>query len=331
MASTRRRYVLAGVLLGLLIVTALLLQAVIGTAFFAVTVAYVLYPVRERLRDRGLSRRSAAAVVSGSAFGVVLAALGLAVLALYRRRAAIVALLRDVPEELVVTAGGFTYRVGTDTLVDPLVAWLRTLAVDVAQSAPVLALKLFLFAILLFGLLLRPSAAARAIFNVVPTPYHDIVKRFHSRTRETLYGIYVLQAATAAGTFVFALVTFIALGYPAPVTLAVVAAVLQFVPVVGPGVLLAALAVADILASNITRAGLVVVVGGIGVGLLPDALIRPRLATYAAHLPVSLYFVGFVGGILSLGAIGFIAGPLAIALVVEAVSLLSGDVDVTTP
>jgi hypothetical protein len=41
-----------------------------------------------------------------------------------------------------------------------------------------------------------------------------------------------------------------------------------------------------------------------------------------ADLPASLYFVGFTGGVLTLGAVGIIAGPLAIALLVEAVSLL---------
>jgi predicted PurR-regulated permease PerM len=163
----------------------------------------------------------------------------------------------------------------------------------------------------------------------VPEAYHDVVRRFHGRTRDTLYGIYVLQAATAAATFVVGFGTFVALGYPAPVTLAVGAAVLQFVPVAGPGILLAALALADFLAGNVMRALLVALVGGIVVGLLPDAVIRPRLASYAADLPVTLYFVGFVGGILSLGAIGFIAGPLAVALVVEAVSLLSDGNHVT--
>jgi predicted PurR-regulated permease PerM len=73
-----------------------------------------------------------------------------------------------------------------------------------------------------------------------------------------------------------------------------------------------------------TRAVLVTVLGLVFVGLAPDAVIRPRLASRTAHLPTSLYFIGFTGGILTLGAVGFIAGPLAVALLVEAVGLLSG-------
>lgn len=321
---------LAGVLVGLLVAAALLLRAVIATAFFAVTVAYVLYPVRGRLRARGFSRRVAAAVISTAVFGLALAVFALSSLALYRRRDVVVGLLRELPSTITVGVGEFTYSAPTTTFVDPAIAALRGTAVAIASAAPVLALKLLLFAILLYGLLLRPGRAARAVFTVVPSEYHDVVRRFHERTRDTLYGIYVLQAATAAGTFTLALVTFAALGYQAPLTLAVVAGALQFIPVVGPGVLLAVLALLDVVAGNLVRAALVAVVGGAVIGLVPDAVLRPRLASYAAHLPMSLYFVGFVGGVLSLGAIGFIAGPLVVALVVEAVALVS-ERDVTQP
>lgn len=322
--SISRENVLGGVLLLLLVVATFLLRAVLGTVFFAVTVAYVLYPLREHLRARGLSRRWAAVTISVGALTAVGVALALAAFSLYRRRDAIVDLLTGLPDEVTVSVAGVSYTVERAAFLNPATAALETLAGEVARAAPVLALKLLLFAILLYGLLVRPNEAARATLAVVPDQYHDIVRRFHIRTRDTLYGIYVLQAATAAGTFVLALVTFIAFGYTAPVTLAVVAGVLQFVPVLGPGVLLGVLAVVDLVAGNLTRAVLIIVVGGLVVGLLPDAVIRPRLASYAAHLPVSLYFVGFVGGVLSLGAIGFIAGPLVVALVVEAVTLLSG-------
>ncbi|WP_255198173.1 AI-2E family transporter [Halorarius litoreus] len=321
--ARRRQYVLAALLLVLLGAAAVLLREVLATTFFAVTVAYVLYPLREQFRDRGLSRRMAAAAVSAIAFGAVLVALGLVAIALYRRRESIVTLLREFPEELTLTVGEMTYTVPTAMLVEPATAAVRGLAVTAASAAPVLGLKLFLFAILLFGLLLRPSSAARVVFNVVPGQYHDVVRAFHERIKQTLFGIYILQAATAAGTFLVALLVFVALGYPAPVTLAVVAGILQFVPVVGPGVLLGVLAVVDLMQGNVTRAVSIAVVGGVLIGLLPDAVIRPRLASYAAHLPMSLYFVGFVGGVLSLGAVGFIAGPLVVALVVEAVLLLS--------
>jgi predicted PurR-regulated permease PerM len=47
------------------------------------------------------------------------------------------------------------------------------------------------------------------------------------------------------------------------------------------------------------------------------------LASSQARLPASLYFVGFTGGVLTVGVIGIIAGPLAVAVLVEVIDLLS--------
>ncbi|MDZ7745040.1 MAG: AI-2E family transporter [Halobacteriales archaeon] len=323
MARRNNRYVLAGILLGLLLLAGVLLRAVITIAFFAITVAYVLYPMREYLRDAGLSRRWAAATLAVGAFSIVLTVLGLAGFSLYRRREAVIALITEFPVEFTLQFGGFSYTLERATLVEPLAGLVRDIAVNAASAAPVLGLKLLLFSLIVYGLLLRSAAVSQAVFAVVPHQYHGIVQRFHLRTRDTLYGIYILQAATATGTFLVALITFIPLGYPAPFTLALIAGGLQFIPILGPGVLLGVLAVADILAGNIERAVLVAVIGGVVIGLVPDMIIRPRLARYAADLSVTLYFVGFVGGILSLGVIGFIAGPLIVALVAEAVELVS--------
>jgi len=325
--ARRRRRLLAGLVVGLLLLCGVVLFSVLRTVFFAITVAYVLYPFQQRLVERGLPAYWASAVITGAAFGVVLVIVGALALVLYAQRESLFTLLRTIPETVVIPLGEFTYTVETTTALATIRGALERLAVDFATAAPVIALKLFLFAILLFGLLVRPRSVGRAAFSVTPPAYHDVLVALDRRIRETLYGIYVLQAATAVGTFAVALVVFTALGYGAPFTLAVVAGVLQFVPIVGPGVLVAVLAGADLAAELPTRALLVAVFGAVFIGLAPDAIIRPRLASRAAHLPTSLYFIGFTGGLLTVGAIGFIAGPLVVALLVEAVDLLSESVE----
>lgn len=322
---------LAALLAASLLVAALVLRRVIATVFFAVTVAYVLYPARQYLLRRGFGRRQAAAALAIATFGTVTGTVAAMGFVLYRRRNALLELLRSIPPEVTVPLGDTTVTVSTAEALAAAQGAMTTLAVRAAGEAPVLALKLVLFAILLFGLLVRPSAGGRAVYAVVPATYHDVVLAYHQRVRATLNGIYILQAATAFGTFLVALVVFFGLGYEAVFTLAVVAGFLQFIPVVGPGVLLGVLVVVELLAGDVTQAVLVAVLGGVFVGLLPDAVIRPRLASSAAHLPTSLYFIGFTGGILTVGAVGFIAGPLAIALVVESVGLLAAAGPDTAP
>jgi predicted PurR-regulated permease PerM len=202
---------------------------------------------------------------------------------------------------------------------------LQDAAVGLLAQAPVILLNFFVFILVVYTLLLRPNAVRTAILKPVPVQYQDIVFAFHRRTRSILYAIYVLQAAAGPGTFLIAYPFFVVMGYDSAFTLAVMGGILQFVPVAGPILVLAGLAIVELVAEEVVRAVIVFGLGGLLVGVLPDVLIRPRLARLTAGIPGSLYFVGFFGGVLSVGALGIIAGPLAVALVAEAVRLLVHD------
>ena len=141
----------------------------------------------------------------------------------------------------------------------------------IAAALPVLLIKLTLFVLLVFSLLHNQQDIRSGVLTVVPPNYRDIAESLHTRARETLFALYVLQAATAIGTFLIA--------------------------------------------------------------LPPDLLIRPRIASRTADMNGSLYFIGFIGGLLSLGAIGIIVGPLVVALLVEAAGLVAQEFEtsVDTP
>ncbi|WP_193570242.1 MULTISPECIES: AI-2E family transporter [Halorussus] len=325
--SARRQWVLAGVLGLLGLLAAAVLFDVLGTVFFAVTVAYVLVPLHERFVRRGVHPWWASVAATTVAFvGLLLffASFGFLV---YRRRAALVDFLLDLPESVSVELLGTVYTVDAGAVTEPAREYLGVLAFQFARVAPVLAIKATLFVLLVFALLIRRGEARRALLAPIPPAYRDVAAAFHERTRETLFAIYVLQAATAAATFLVALPVFYVLDYPFVVTLALVAGFLQFLPIVGPSFLVALLAAYRLTADQVVAAALVLVLGGVIIGWLPDAVIRTRLARETAHLPGSLYFIGFTGGLLSLGPIGFIAGPLVVALLAEATELLAAEVN----
>jgi predicted PurR-regulated permease PerM len=108
-------------------------------------------------------------------------------------------------------------------------------------------------------------------------------------------------------------------------TLSAISAVLQFIPIVGPSVLLAVLALYHATMGQLSLAVTVLIVGGVIIGWLPDGVIRPRLADHTTNLSGTLYFVGFVGGLLSMGVVGIIAGPLVVAIIAELVSQLAAE------
>ncbi|KTG30241.1 AI-2E family transporter [Haloferax profundi] len=326
--SNSRLYVLGGVLALFSLLAAFILLDVLATVFFAITVAYLLIPLRRRLEVRGVSRWG------GSAIATVVAAVGASVVLaplfviFFLRLNDLFVLASLLPESLSFEVLGMAYEVTLDEALTVLFSLIRSIGRSVATAAPVVLIKLTLFGFLVFSLVLGGDSVGQTLLALVPVEYHDVATSLNTRARETLFAIYVLQAATAVGTFFIAFAVFSVLGYDFVITLATVAAILQFIPIVGPSFLLALMALYHVAVSDFVAAILVVVVGGFAIAWLPDILIRPRLARETADLPGSLYFVGFVGGLLSLGPVGIIAGPLVVALLAESVSLLGDELDV---
>lgn len=318
-----RQLVLGSLLLVLSALSALVLGAVAQTVVFAITVAYVLYPFKRWLARRGLSDRIASALATVTAFVAVVLILSPLLLVLYQRRDQFIEMLQTIPDTISASVAGFDIDIETEPFVDSTIVALQDVAVALAVAAPSLALQVVLFALVLYGLLYKPRAIRAAMLRLVPDTYHDILSRLHHRTRTTLFALYVLQATTAFATFIIAVVLFWLLGYNTPISLAAIAGLLQFIPILGPSLLVVALAANEFLLGMPVRGGLVLVTGLLFISLLPDAVIRTKLAEKTGKIAPSLYFIGFVGGILTIGALGVVVGPLVVALVVEVVLLLS--------
>ncbi len=322
---SRRPYVLGGVFLAIATFAAVILFEVLGTVFFALSVAYMLVPLRRRLRNRGFSRITATVSVTALALAAVLALFGPLAYLLIVRFSEVSALIATLPESITLSAVGFSYELVVADLFAALAQELGAVGRSIAAGLPVLAIKLVLFVLLVFSLLHNQRNIRAATIAVVPPAYRDIAAALHTRARETLFALYVLQASTALATFLIALPVFFVFGYSSPIILATVAGILQFVPVAGPSLLIAVLVGSQLFAGDLLGAIAIGVVGGALIVALPDTVIRPRLASRTADMSSSLYFIGFVGGLLSLGALGIIVGPLVVALLVEAASLVAAE------
>jgi predicted PurR-regulated permease PerM len=323
--TARRRGVLFALFLGLAALATAVLARVLGTVFFAVTLAYLLAPIHRQFVVRHFPNWWASAATAAAAAVGFLLPIGGVGLLLYDHREALLAAIQAAPTTLTISVAGLTYVVDFGGVRAALVAQVSSLAFGLLAALPVLALKATLFAVLLFGLLLHGREAGLALLAPVPESYRDVAAALHERARATLYAIYVLQAATAVATFAVALPFFWLLDHPFPFTVAVLSGILQFIPIVGPSVVVVAVAAGEAIAGDAAAAATMLVLGLILVGWLPDALVRPRLAQETAHLPGSLYFIGFVGGLLTVGVVGIVAGPLVVALLAEVLALLAAE------
>ncbi|WP_049924207.1 AI-2E family transporter [Halopiger djelfimassiliensis] len=326
-SNRTRRYVLAGVVVLLGIVTGGILLEVLGTILFALTVAYVLLPVQGWLVRRGLTEWTGAAAATLLGFVGALAVFSPILGTLYLRLDEIIAVVEGLPDELAISLFEITYTIEAAQVQALAIDFLTGVAGSFALQLPVLAIKFALFVILLFAILLKGDAAGRAAIAPIPHEYRDVAYALATRARETLYAIYVLQLATSVATFLVAYPLFWLLGYDAAFMLALIGAILQFVPIIGPSLLVVPIAGYHVAAGELVAATLIGVLGIVFVAWLPDIAVRPRLARRSAGLPGSLYFVGFTGGLFTLGAIGIVVGPLLVAVFVESVDLLADEVN----
>lgn len=56
--------------------------------------------------------------------------------------------------------------------------------------------------------------------------------------------------------------------------------------------------------------------GYIGVAALPEIFIRPVLMGRRVHVHPAVMFVGFIGGIITMGFAGFVLGPVLLVLLI---------------
>lgn len=319
----QRRSVLGGLFVVVAAIAMLLLWQVAATVFFAITVAYVLSPVRRSLRRHGASRRVASVAATFVGFVgtiVLLAPLGIV---LFLRLDAVIGYLNEAPETIPIELAGWSVTLVTEEVVAEATGWLIEAATAAAAALPVLLIKFALFTFVVYSVLYYEQRTRRAMLALVPPSYRNLANALHGRAERTLYGIYVVQAATGVGTFLIAIPVFVVFGYSSPVALATIAGVLQFIPVLGPSLLIAVLAGTHVVAGETLAAIAILLVGGLLIGWVPDLVIRTRLAAETADLAASLYFIGFVGGVLTIGPIGVIAGPLVVAMVSETAAQLS--------
>jgi len=311
------------ILLIVSLLTVWVFSEVIWTVILAITLAYILKPLNKKLENKGFSNRVSTAI---STIISVLTLIVLAIpffLVLYQRRDILIGFLQELPQSFEITILGFELTVQITQLIELTRDGVTDTAVNLVQAAPSLTFKLFLVPVLVYAILRNTDEIEETMNNLVPDSMKDIVYRYHRRTEEVLIGLYVVQASTAILTFLIGMPVFYLLGYEPFISLALLSGILQLIPILGPTILIVVLAGFEIMMGDFIMALTILGTGLALVALLPDLIIRPRLANWTVGVSSSLYFLGFVGGILTLGAIGIIIGPLMIAILLETVKIIS--------
>jgi predicted PurR-regulated permease PerM len=171
---------------------------------------------------------------------------------------------------------------------------------------------LFIMFFTLFYLLIDGKRAVRIFMALSPLKDEQerlLIKEFTSISRATLKGTVIIGVIQGMlGGILFGIV-----GVPGAITWGVVMIVLSIIPVLGSGLVWTPVGIGMILAGSLWQ-GVAILVFGFAVISTIDNILRPKLVGRDSQMHPLLVLLSTLGGIIAFGLIGFIIGPIIVAL-----------------
>lgn len=145
---------------------------------------------------------------------------------------------------------------------------------------------------------------------------HRLAKQVKDIVISTIYG----GVAVAAAQGIIAAVAFLSLGVPAPILWGFATALCSFLPLVGSFIVWGPVTVYLLLKASVAKGIIMAVVGVFGISMV-DNILRPIIIGGRTSMPMLLIFFSVFGGIQVFGLLGFILGPLVVALFFSVMSI----------
>ncbi len=208
---------------------------------------------------------------------------------------------------------------------DAQVMNFRAYLAEIASQTPLFVVKVLIFFLALYMLVFRGECVRDEVVAHLPRKLAAAVEQMTKVTVDTLYAIYVVHIATAVITFLLALPFFSFLGYGHVIFYSVMAAIFQLIPIIGPSIIMIFIGAYALSIGDVRGVILVAVIGYPIVCALPDIYIRPILMGKRASIHPVVMWIGFFGGLAVMGIVGFVLGPLFLALIIAGYGILVRD------
>jgi predicted PurR-regulated permease PerM len=137
----------------------------------------------------------------------------------------------------------------------------------------------------------------------------ELSYKFASMTRATLKGTIIVGVVQG----VLGGIMFWIAGVPSFVVWGVIMTILSIIPAIGSGLIWAPVGIALLFMGSIWQGVFVLIFGGIFISFI-DNILRPKLVGKDTEMHPLLVFFATLGGLIAFGIIGFIIGPIIMAL-----------------
>lgn len=322
----------------LIVLTILLIRPYFTVIVISLIAVLMLTPLYNRLLQAGWVKQREKIAVSltlASFMGILLIPIYLIVRVLVAQLAAALTYWGTLDLDLVLEEVAQTLErlplVGdlspeASTLADAFQALVRSaasavteMALSLGASLPTLLIEGMLFIVLVAAILPQYRNLIESVQRLSPLGreiselYERKITAMISSLIKGVFLIAVIQGA-AMGVFYWLA------GLPWVLLLSLLSMLLAMIPLVGISWLVIALAIIATIAGNYTQA-IIVLVGFYGVVNWIDLLLRPRLLSKEAYLPLALFLLSIFGGLAWAGVMGLFYGPVIMLLLLTTIQI----------
>ena len=201
---------------------------------------------------------------------------------------------------------------GAQKLATTTAGFILTLIQNTFINIGVLLVHFFIVMFLLYYLLADGRILVEKVQSLIPLNDND--------EKELFYRAEDVTDALIINTFMIGIIEgtyggilFALLGIPSPFFWGTLMAFLSIIPLVGANTILVPMGIFQIAIGNIGT-GIVILIAGTGAILVNQNIIRPRLDGSRSGMHPAIMFLASMGGLVWLGVIGFLVGPIITAL-----------------
>jgi len=192
-------------------------------------------------------------------------------------------------------------------------------AISFGASLPSLLVQGMIFVIVVAALLPRYKTAVESFQRLSPLGY-DVSelygRKISAMISSLIKGVFLIAVIQGAAMGVFYWLA----GLPYVFMLAIISMMLAMIPLVGISWLVIALAVLSFLTGNFLQ-GFIVLGGFYGIVNWIDILLRPKLLSQEAYIPLALFLLSIFGGLAWAGVMGLFYGPVIMLLLVTTIQI----------
>jgi len=208
---------------------------------------------------------------------------------------------------------------GLQSLARNAASAVADLALSLGASLPGLLIQGMIFVLVVTALLPHYKSMVENLQRLSPLGY-DVSelygRKISAMVSSLIKGVFLIAIIQGAAMGIFYWLS----GLPYVFMFTILSMVLAMIPLVGISWLVIAIAIVSFLTGNQIQ-GLIVLGGFYGVVNWIDVLLRPKLLSKEAYIPLALFLLSIFGGLAWAGVMGLFYGPVIMLLLVTTIQI----------